>query len=640
MNALTSTADSSTTMGPASAGRRAGLAASTLGAIGVVYGDIGTSPLYTVKEVFAPATGVALNATNLIGAVSVMFWALMLVVTLKYVVLILRADNHGEGGVLALAALAARAVQSQPRLRHALLLLGVLGATLFYGDSVITPAISVLGAMEGLEVATPALKAYVVPVSLAILLGLFALQRFGTATVGRLFGPVISLWFIVLAATGVMHIAEQPAILAALDPRQAASFLLARGWQVWLAIGAIVLALTGAEALYADLGHFGRRPIQLAWTGFVLPSLALNYMGQGALLMGNPSAIENPFYRLFPSAWLIPALLLATLAAIIASQAVISGAYSLTRQAIQLGFLPRMGVRHTSRHAKGQIYMPAVNWLLLAGVLAAVLGFGSSSALAGAYGIAVTLTMLITTVLTYFVVARLWLLPRALAIGATAFFALIDGLLVLGCAFKFFDGGWFPLALSTLLFIVMATWQVGRARTLQRIQHDGVPLQPFIDGLDTQTLSRVPRLAVYLVAEPDAVPQALLHNLKHNHVLHERNLIVTVVFDEVPWIGMTQCVQVNELGRGFWRVTLHFGFMNTPDVPKALRLCEEQGVPVPLFETSYFLSRQTVVARPEGRMATWRARLFVAMSRNATGVAEYFGLPDNAVVELGTRVQI
>jgi KUP system potassium uptake protein len=619
---------------------RTGLATAMLGAIGIVYGDIGTSPLYTVKEVFAPATGVALSAGNLIGAVSCMFWALMLVVTLKYVTLILRADNRGEGGGLALTALAAQAVAGQPHLRHALLLVGVFGATLFYGDSVITPAISVLGAMEGLQVAVPALGAYVVPATLVILVALFALQRFGTATVGRLFGPVIVLWFVVLALTGVWHIAQQPAILTALDPRQAAAFLAARGWQAWLAIGAIVLTITGAEALYADLGHFGRRPIQLAWTTLVLPSLALNYMGQGALLMGDPSAIENPFYRLFPQAWLIPALLLATLAAIIASQAVISGAYSLTRQAIQLGFLPRMSVRHTSARATGQIYMPAVNWLLLTGVVAAVVGFGSSSALAGAYGIAVTMTMLITTLLTYFVVARLWQLPKAFAIGATAFFMLIDAVLVIGCAFKFFDGGWFPLALSALLFAVMSTWHAGRARTLARIQQDGTPLQPFVDALDGHAIARVPRTAAYLVAEPDTVPQALLHNLKHNQVLHERNLIVTVVFHEVPWVGMTQRANVEALGHGFWRVTLNFGFMNTPDVPRALRLCEQHGVAVPPFETSYFLSRQTIIARPQGPMAGWRARLFVAMSRNASSVAEYFALPDNAVVELGTRVQV
>jgi KUP system potassium uptake protein len=356
--------------------------------------------------------------------------------------------------------------------------------------------------------------------------------------------------------------------------------------------------------------------------------------------MRDASAIENPFYRLFPQAWLVAALGLATLAAIIASQAVISGAYSLTRQAIQLGFLPRMSVRHTSARATGQIYMPAVNWLLLAGVVAAVVGFGSSSALAGAYGIAVTLTMLITTLLTYFVVARLWQLPKVLALGATAFFVLLDAGLVIGCAFKFFDGGWFPLGLSALLFAVMSTWHAGRARTLARIQQDGTPLQPFVDSLGGQAVARVPRTAVYLVADAGTVPQALLHNLKHNQVLHERNLIATVVFHELPWVGMAQRVQVVPLGHGFWRVTVNFGFMNTPDVPKALRLCDEQGVAVPPFETSYFLSRQTIVARPQGQMAAWRARLFVAMSRNASSVAEYFALPDNAVVELGTRVQI
>jgi KUP system potassium uptake protein len=358
------------------------------------------------------------------------------------------------------------------------------------------------------------------------------------------------------------------------------------------------------------------------------------------LLMHDPTAIENPFYRLFPSSWLIPALVLATLAAIIASQAVISGAYSLTRQAIALGFLPRMSVRHTSKRAKGQIYMPAVNWLLMAGVIAAVLGFGSSSALAGAYGIAVTLTMLITTVLTYFVIARLWHLPRPLAIGATAFFLALDTVLAIGCAVKFFDGGWFPLALGALLFVVMGTWHAGRSRTLARIQHEGLPLQPFIDGLDRTTCQRAARLAVYLVADPGTVPQALLHNMKHNQVLHQRTVIATVVIHEMPWIGMPERVQVLALGRGFWRVTLNFGFMNTPDVPRALQLCEAQGLPVPQFETSYFLSRQTIGVQPGGAMAPWRARLFAAMSRNATSVAEYFHLPDNAVVELGTRLQI
>jgi len=619
---------------------RQGLAALTLGAVGVVYGDIGTSPLYTVKEIFAPHTGVPLDAPHLVGAISAIFWALMLVVTLKYVILILRADNHGEGGGLALTALAAKAVQSRPALRQALLLLGVFGATLFYGDSVITPAISVLGAMEGLELLTPALKPYVVPITLLVLVCLFLMQRFGTAVVGRFFGPIIVMWFVVLGTIGVVHIAQQPAILAALNPLQAWYFLADRGWQVFAAVGAIVLALTGAEALYADMGHFGRRPIQLAWTGLVLPGLALNYLGQGALLMGDPTAIENPFYRLFPDTWVLPALVLATLAAIIASQAVISGAYSMTKQAIQLGFLPRMSVRYTSAREIGQIYMPAVNWALLAGVVAVVLYFGSSSALASAYGIAVTLTMMITTVLTFFVVREGWRLPAPLAWGATGFFLVIDALLVAGCAIKFLDGGWFPLALGLLLFGVMSTWARGRALVLQSIRADGLALQAFIDTLEPRHLNRAQRTAVYAVADPSTVPQALLHNLKHNQVLHERNVILTVVFHDVPWVPMERRLDIESLGHGFSRVTVNFGFMNTPDVPKALELAQAKGLPIPLFETTYFLSRETVVPTPGGGMAHWRERLFAAMSQNAGGVVAFFRLPGNAVVELGSRVQI
>ena len=620
--------------------RRQGLAALTLGAIGVVYGDIGTSPLYTIKEIFAPATGVTLDAHNLIGAISVIFWALMIVVTLKYVVLILRADNRGEGGGLALTALAAHAVRARPRLRAALLLLGVFGATLFYGDSVITPAISVLGAMEGLELVTPLLKPYVVPISIAILFGLFQVQRLGTGLVGRFFGPVIVLWFLTLAAVGVVHIARQPAILAALNPLHAWQFLAERGWHLFAAVGAIVLALTGAEALYADMGHFGRKPIQLAWTGLVMPALALNYLGQGALLIADPRAIENPFYRLFPASWLLPTLVLATLAAIIASQAVISGAYSMTQQAIQLGFLPRMAVRYTSAREAGQIYLPAVNWALLAGVIAAVLGFGSSSALAGAYGIAVTLTMMITTVLTFFVVREGWHMPTSLAVCATLFFLAIDALLVTGCVVKFFDGGWFPLTLGLLLFVVMSTWARGRDLLLESIRRDGLELEPFIESLDPRSMRRVERTAVYPVADPSTVPQALLHNLKHYQVLHERNVILTVTFREVPWVPMRERVEVESLGHGFWRVRLSFGFMNVPDVPKALVLTESHGLRIPVFETSFFLSRETVVPTPGGGMANWRERLFSAMSRNAGGVVEFFRLPGNAVVELGTRIQI
>ena len=620
-----------------------GTAALTLAAIGVVYGDIGTSPLYTVKEIFAPHTGVALNAANLIGAVSVVFWALMLVVTLKYVVLILRADNHGEGGGLALTALAAQATRGQPRLRHALLLLGVAGATLFYGDSIITPAISVLGAMEGLEIATPALKPYVLPISLGVLLGLFLVQRRGTGFVGKFFGPIIVLWFVTLGVIGVVHIVQAPAILAALNPNHAYEFLAGRGWHVFVALGAIVLALTGAEALYADMGHFGRRPIQIAWTGLVLPGLALNYMGQGALLMTNPAAIENPFYRLFPESMLIPALLLATAAAIIASQAVISGAYSMTQQAIQLGFLPRMTVRHTSAREHGQIYVPAINWLLLAGVVAAVVGFGSSGALAAAYGIAVTLTMLITTLLTWFVIRGSWKLNPVLAAGATLFFITLDLLLVAGCAVKFFDGGWFPLALGGLMFLLMATWQRGRVLLLEGIRSEGMALRPFVEQLAAESsanLHRVARTAIYPVANPGTVPQALLHNLKHNQVLHETNVILTVEFADVPWVAATDRLVLQQLAPGFWRATLRFGFMDTPDVPQALTAAEKHGLRIPAFETSYFLSRETVVPTAGSGMALWRERLFAAMSRNAGGIAEFFKLPDNAVVELGTRVQI
>ena len=629
---------------PRSQPRANSLAALTLGAIGVVYGDIGTSPLYTMHEVFLPATGVALTAPNVIGVVSTIFWALMLVVTLKYVILILRADNHGEGGALALTALATAAVANRPKLKHALLLLGVFGATLFYGDSVITPAVSVLGAMEGLDVASSAFKPFVLPISVAVLVGLFVMQRFGTATVGRLFGPVILLWFGTLAVTGVVQIAQQPQVLAALDPRMAFHFLIDRGWQVFAAVGAIVLALTGAEALYADMGHFGAQPIRIAWLGLVLPALALNYLGQGALLMGEPGAVENPFFHLFPNTLVLPAVLLATLAAIIASQAVISGAFSMTQQAISLGFLPRMTVRHTSARAAGQIYLPAVNWVLLAGVLAAVLGFGSSSALAGAYGIAVTLTMLITTVLTFFVIYQGWRLPAPLAIGATAGFLALDALLVAGCAIKFVDGGWFPLAVGGALFVLMSTWAHGRTRLAASLREDGIALEDFIAGLGDSggggELQRAERTAIYPVADGQTAPRALMHNLKHNQVLHQRNLILTVHFHGVPWIGNDKRIEVQPLGHGFWRVSLNFGFMNTPDVPKALQLAAAHGLPITPFETSYFLSRETVVpARPLG-LGNWRDTLFAAMSRGAGSVASYFRLPDNAVIELGTRVVI
>ncbi len=638
--ALTPPLSSSPSPTGAAAPGRQGLPALTLAAIGVVFGDIGTSPLYTLKEVFQPTTGVPLDAPHLVGACSTIVWALMLVVTLKYVILILRADNRGEGGVLALTALAAHAVRGRPALRHGLLLLGLLGATLFYGDSIITPAISVLGAMEGLEVAAPALRPWVVPASVSVLVALFAVQRLGTGAVGRAFGPVITLWFLVLAATGVAHIAREPAILAALNPLHAVAFLQQRGWQVLAAVGAIVLALTGAEALYADMGHFGKKPIRLAWSGFVLPALALNYLGQGALLMADPAALENPFFHLFPPAWVPAAVVLSALAAVIASQAVISGAYSLTKQAIQLGFLPRMALRYTSAQESGQIYLPAVNWMLLAGVLAVVLGFGSSSALAGAYGIAVTVTMLVTTALTFFVVRHGWRLPLPVAVGATAFFLALDALLVASCSLKFLDGGWFTLAVGLALFALMSTWARGRALLLQSIRSEGLALQDFVQGLQAPQAARTPRTAVYPVADPETVPHALLHNLKHYRVLHARNVVLTVRFQDVPWVDEAERAQVQALGNGFWRVTLSYGFMQAPDVPRALQGCEAAGLEFPPFETSYFLSRETVVPTPGAGMAHWRERLFAAMSRNAGSVAAFFRLPDSAVVELGTRIQI
>lgn len=616
------------------------LAALSLAAIGVVYGDIGTSPLYTVKEIFAPATGVPLDAKHIIGAISTIFWALMLVVMIKYVLLILRADNRGEGGSLALTALAAQTVSKQSYLRRGILLIGLFGATLFYGDSIITPAISVLGAMEGLEVATPALKPLVVPITLAILISLFLVQRFGTGVMGKVFGPIVTVWFLMLAVSGVAHIVAQPTILSALNPLEAWQFMTGRGWFVFAAVGAIVLALTGAEALYADMGHFGRKPIQIAWTFLVLPSLALNYMGQGALLLADPAAIANPFYKLFPQTLIWPALIIATLAAIIASQAVISGAYSMTRQAIQLGFLPRMAVLHTSAREAGQIYMPAVNWMLLLGVIAVVLFFGSSSGLAGAYGIAVTVTMATTTLLTFFVVRGRWKLPLPIALGATAFFFTLDIFLVAGCALKFFDGGWFSLLVAALLFLIMSTWQRGRAIVMQTIHREGVELKPFLQTLRPEQIQRAARTAIYMVADGSTVPQALLHNLKHNQVLHERNLILTVQFADEPWVSEASRIQMEVLGNSFWRVTLTFGFMDAPDVPRALKLCEQHGLVVPHFQTSYFLSRESIVSTPGSGMAPWRERLFSAMTRNAGGVVEFFRLPDNAVIELGTRVQI
>ena len=620
--------------------RRQGTAALALGALGVVYGDIGTSPLYTMKSVLDPANGVQLIASDIIGAVSTILWALMVVVTLKYVVLILRADNRGEGGIMALTALAVRAAGGTPARRKALLLTGVCGAALFYGDSVITPAISVLGAVEGLETATPVLKPFVVPLSVVVLLALFVMQRRGTAAVGTLFGPVMLLWFAVLAVTGLLQIALEPRILAALNPLHAAEFLRDRGWALFIVMGAIVLALTGAEALYADLGHFGTRPIRVAWTSLVLPALALNYAGQGAMLLRDPATLDNPFFRLFPTSWLLPAVLLATLASVIASQAVISGAFSLTKEAIQLGLLPRMRVHYTSDQAMGQIYMPGINWVLLVAVLLAVLGFESSSALASAYGIAVTITMLITTALTFFVVRYAWGYPLALAWAATGLFMLVDAVLVISCSLKFLQGGWFPLALGVVLFFVMATWRLGRERLATQMHGDDLALLPFLRSLARESIPRAQRIAVYPTALPDTVPSALLHNLKHYQVLHERNVLVTVRFLEVPWVPPDEQLTVESLPGGFWSVRVDYGFKDEPNLPMALGRCARFDLQFDPYHASYFLSREVVIPSGTTRMAPWRSHLFAAMMRNAGSAADYFQLPNNCVIELGSRVQL
>ena len=622
--------------------RGAGLAAMTLGALGVVYGDIGTSPLYTLHEIFVPVTGmgVPLDTRHIVGAVSTIFWGLMLVVTLKYVILILRADNNGEGGAMALTALAAQAAGGTPRRRTLIMLVGMFGATLFFGDSVITPAVTVMGAVEGLEVVTPALKTYIVPLSVLILVLLFSAQRFGTGAFGKAFGPILVVWFGLLAVVGLLHVATAPEILYALNPLYAVEFLVDRGWHVLAALGAIVLALTGAEALYADMGHFGKTPIRLAWSALVLPALTLNYMGQGALLIHDPTAIENPFFRMFPPSWVLPMVAFAAVAAVIASQAVISGAFSMTKQAIQLGFLPRMEVVYTSVREAGQIYLPRVNWVLMLAVVCAVIGFGSVSALTAAYGIAVTVTMLIDTTLTFFVVRYGWGFPRWISVGATLFFLTLDGLLVAACSLKFLHGGWFPLMLAMAMFAIMSTWKRGRELLLESIRRDDPDLIPFITALAEDDIARTPRTAVFTVANVGTVPQALLHNLKHNQVLHETNVILTVKFHEVPWIPFADRVQVEPLARGFWRVTVNYGFKNTPDIPQALTLCRSHGLDVDEFTTSYFLSREVVVPTRGDGMAHWRERLFAAMTRNAGSVVEFFRLPNNSVIELGTRVQI
>jgi len=616
------------------------IGALTLGAIGVVYGDIGTSPLYTVKEIFGEATGIALTHSNIVGAISAVFWALMFIVTLKYIVLVLRADNRGEGGVMALLALAVSSAKNKVGNKTFVLGLGVLGAALFYGDSILTPAISVLSAVEGLEIVAPSLSHYVLPISITILLALFLFQKHGTEMVGKFFGPIVIVWFVVLGSIGVSNIIDNPQILHAINPIYAYEFLTSRGAGIFLAVGTVVLAVTGAEALYADMGHFGKPAIRIAWVGLVFPGLALNYLGQGALLLTTPSAVSNPFYLSFPSELLIPAVILSTLATIIASQAVISGAYSITRQAIQLGFLPRMRILHTSATESGQIYVPAINWGLLVAVILTVIFFQNSSAIAAAYGIAVTGTMLITSILTYFVVRNIWKYPLWLAVGATTTFIALDVMLLASCSVKFFKGGWFPIALAVIMVVIMWTWKQGRKILLNSIHNDDPKLDDFIKSIADSNITRVARTAVYLSANVDTVPQALMHNLKHNQVLHQTNLIITVEFTDQPNVPMEQRFDVQTLEAGFWQVKLYFGFMDSPDVPKALQCLDIPNLSIDAFTTSYFLSRETIISGHGGAMAKWRDDLFVFMSRNSGSAVDFFNIPSNSVIELGSRVHI
>ena len=615
------------------------LAALTLGAIGVVYGDIGTSVLYAVKEIFGSGH-VPFTHANVYGVLSIIFWTLTTIVSLKYVVLVLRADNAGEGGLIAMLALAANAVKDKPALRRALLVIGIFGTSLFYGDGVITPAISVLSAVEGLTVISPALHHYVIPLTLLVLLVLFAVQKRGTGGIGRYFGPVTLLWFLTVAALGVSHIVHHPEILGALSPHHALRFLWQQPGTTFIILGAVVLAVTGAEALYADLGHFGKKPIRLAWFSVVMPCLTLNYFGQGALLLADPSAVSNPFFRMAPTWALLPLVVLATMATVIASQALISGAFSVTKQAIQLGYLPRLNLRHTSVRDTGQIYIPFVNWALFTAIVLAVVMFKSSSNLASAYGIAVTLDMLITTTLTFFVIRHGWKYPLWLCVAATGVFFLIDLAFFSSNLLKLFDGGWFPLLIGGVVFMLMMTWQQGRSLVSKAQQDEALDLRGFLDAVFVEPPLRVPGVAVFLTAEPGVVPNAMLHNLKHNKVLHEQNLFVTVRSHEVPWIGLNERLQVEPLGHDCWAVTIHYGFKNDPDVPAALQPLRLRGCEIEPMTTSYFLSRDVVTPTLGSGMAPWREKLFAAMHHNAAAAAGFLNLPANAVIELGSKVEI
>ncbi len=624
----------------ADAGTRKRMAPLVLGAIGVVYGDIGTSPLYTLRQCFSGAHQLSLAPENVLGILSIIFWALVIVVTLKYVTLIMRADNRGEGGILALTALVSSGLSRQTRRRWLLVGFGIFGAAMFYGDGMITPAISVLGAVEGLEVIAPALHPFIVPITLVIIVALFTLQRRGTASVGTLFGPVMAAWFLVLALLGLLEILRNPDVLRAVNPARAVAFIEATPRIAFLALGAVVLAVTGTEALYADMGHFGAAPIRRAWVAFVMPALVVNYFGQGALLLADPTAIKNPFYLLAPQWALLPLVVLATCAAVIASQAVISGAFSLTRAAIQMGYCPRIRLLHTSERQIGQIYVPFVNWTLLIAVAMLVVGFRSSDNLGGAYGIAVTLAMLIDSVLIFVVMRRLWSWPLAVALGVATPLLAIAVLFLASNSLKIPEGGWFTLLIGASVFTLLTTWKRGRALLMERLNEDSMALPVFVESIAASPPPRVPGTAVFLTSTSDRVPHALLHNLKHNKVLHDRVVFLTIHTREIPRVPESERVEIRDLGCAFFGLDAWYGFTEEPDVPVLLELCARHGLEFDTMDTSFFVSRETLIPSVAPGMAMWRERLFVAMSKMAVKATDFFHVPTNRVVELGTQVEL
>jgi KUP system potassium uptake protein len=607
-----------------------------IGSLGVVYGDIGTSPIYTLRECLKAGGG---SSTEMVlGLLSLVFWALMIIVTAKYVLLVMRAGNDGEGGIMALLGLAAHAETDQRR-RIALLMVGLVGASLFYGDGMITPAISVLSAVEGLEVAAPLLKSYVIPIAIVVLIGLFVVQSRGSERIGAYFGPIMALWFAVLALAGLVQVAQDPGVLAALNPLHAISFLTSHGWIGFFALGSVFLAMTGAEALYADMGHFGGGPIRLNWFAVVLPALVLNYFGQGALVLAHPEAVDSPFFKLFPDWGLWPVVLLATAATVIASQAVISGAFSLSQQAMQLGLLPRLDIQQTSQEAIGQVYVPQINWLLMVCVIGLVLAFGSSDNLAAAYGIAVAGTMVITTGLLAVVARHLWGWSLPVTVAVIGFFLVVDVAFLIANAVKIPQGGWFPLLVGAVVFTLMSTWRRGRQIVLDRTKEDNPPLKQFITQLDPVQLPRVKGTAVYLAARQETAPYSLLDNLRHNKVLHERIVLLTVITERVPYVAEAARMVLEPLDKGFTEMSLHFGFAEAPAVPAALGAHRAE-FPIDIAETSFFLGRETPVPTVQPELPVWREKLYAFMGRNAVSASDYFQIPPKRVVELGTQVEL